>query len=198
MSKNFASKLENVVKDGDKMADGKSINRGNHQLGRYNNYKIICSFTKIHIGITTTHLGYYIHNLNSKSISLLRCIFILTLCIAKHLTLNCTGKIARVTLQKRFRNAVRQTITKGATTALEIKEGTAAMRKAIWATLYHSLIIDEGTRNTFCPVDSWCLYKYVNFKDTHNFLKFLKVNCGTMIHTLIYYIIIQLYLSQDR
>ena len=72
-----------------------------------------------------------------------------------------TGKVARLNLQKRFRNAVRQTVSREATTALEIKEGTGRMRQAIWATLHHTIIQDPDNRHIYCPVNSWCLYKYV-------------------------------------
>ena len=72
------------------------------------------------------------------------------------------GKLARVNLRKRFRNAIKSTINPNARNAEEVREAVDNMRRAIFATLYHTLRVPAETRHQFCPSDSWCLYKSGN------------------------------------
>ena len=79
---------------------------------------------------------------------------------------NRLGKIARVKLQKTFRNAVRTSVRKDLTTRADMREGVDNVRKNIYASLYHSTKLDGTIRHKYCPNDSWCLYKTGgNFED---------------------------------
>ena len=93
------------------------------------------------------------------------------------------GKQARVKLVKNFRNAVQRSTNRTISCTSEALQAVALMSRNIWASLYHSCLIDDPEeRHQFCPTDSWCLYKTDNpaaFEDQPHhlhavFLEFLR------------------------